>query len=162
MSQREMGRQRFGPYAASWLARQRHYTPGSVRTVNQVLKSQVLPVLESRRVNTFASTVVDDFIMSMEERSVGLGAQQNAYDPLKKILLDAHRRGGMAEDPFIGVVSPEYIPRKITIPALEEIHALKEGGSEELRVVIDLMHGCGLRNGGAYAANLERLVADDV
>ncbi|WP_406465903.1 hypothetical protein OHB07_34420 [Streptomyces sp. NBC_00111] len=28
--------------------------------------------------------------------------------------------------------------------------------------MIDLMHGCGLRNGEAYAANLERLVADDV
>ncbi|WP_326769504.1 tyrosine-type recombinase/integrase [Streptomyces sp. NBC_01591] len=161
-SQRETGRHRFGPYAASWLTRQRHYTPGSVRTVDQVLKNQVLPVLESRRINTFTSTVIDDFIMSMEERSVGLGAQQNAYDTLKKILLDAYRRGGIAEDPFIGVVSPEYIPRKITIPTLDEIRALKEEGSEELRLVIDLMHGCGLRNGEAYAANLERLVADDV
>ncbi|MET7674521.1 hypothetical protein [Streptomyces seoulensis] len=161
-NQREIGSQRFGAYAATWMTRQRHYTPGSVRTVNQVLKSQVLPVLESRRINTFTTTVVEDFIMSMEERSVGLAAQQNAFDALKKILLDAHRRGGISADPFVGVISPEYIPRKITIPTLDEIHALKANGSDELRVVIDLMHGCGLRNGEAYAANLERLVADDV
>lgn len=57
--------------------------------------------------------------------------------------------------------SPEYTPRKITIPTLNEIRALKEMGNQELRVVIDLMHGCGLRNGAAYAANLERLAADD-
>ncbi|MCX2181303.1 hypothetical protein KV205_12290 [Streptomyces sp. SKN60] len=69
----------------------------------------MLPVLESRRTNTFTSTVVEDFIMSMEERSVGLTSQQNAYDTLKRILLGARRRGGIAEDPFDGVISPEYI-----------------------------------------------------
>lgn len=159
---REIGKQRFGQYALSWLTRQRHYAPGSVRSVNQVLNSQILPVLESRRMNTFTSTVVEDFIMSMEQRSVGLAAQQNAFDTLKKVLLDARRRGGLPEDPFEGVIPPEYIPRKITIPTLDEIHALKAAATDELRVVIDLMSGCGLRNGEAYAANMERMVADDV
>ncbi|MBD0422735.1 tyrosine-type recombinase/integrase [Streptomyces sp. TRM S81-3] len=159
---RQIGKQRFGDYASTWLTRQRHYAPGSVRTVNQVLNSQILPVLASRRINTFTSTVVDDFIMSMEERSVGLAAQQNAFDALRKILLDARRRGGITEDPFEGVVPPEYIPRKITIPTLDEIHALKAVSTDGLRVIIDLMSGCGLRNGEAYAANRERIVADDV
>ncbi|MEV0692198.1 tyrosine-type recombinase/integrase [Streptomyces sp. NPDC050388] len=159
---RDIGKQRFGEYATSWLTRQRHYTPSSVRTVSQVLHSQVLPVLESRRISTFTSTVVEDFIMSMEERSVGPAAQQNAFDTLKKILLDARRRGGITENPFDGVISPEYIPRKITIPTLDEIHAIKSAGSDELRIIIDLMSGCGLRNGEAYAANVERMVADDV
>ncbi|CAL9589466.1 Tyrosine recombinase XerC [Streptomyces sp. enrichment culture] len=159
---REIGKQRFGHYASTWLTRQRHYAPGSVRSVTQVLNGQILPVLESRRMNTFTATVVDDFIMSMEERSVGLAAQQNAFDTLKKILLDARRRGGITSDPFDGVIPPEYIPRKITIPTLDEIHALKAAGTDGLRIVIDLMSGCGLRNGEAYAANLERMVADDV
>ncbi|MFC9546976.1 tyrosine-type recombinase/integrase [Streptomyces sp. NPDC056956] len=159
---REIGKQRFGNYASTWLTRQRHYVPGSVRSVTQVLNGQILPVLESRRMNTFTATVVDDFIMSMEERSVGPAAQQNAFDTLKKILLDARRRGGITEDPFEGVVPPEYIPRKITIPTLDEIHALKAVSSDGLRLVIDLMSGCGLRNGEAYAANPERMVADDV
>ncbi|MFE0794019.1 tyrosine-type recombinase/integrase [Streptomyces mutabilis] len=159
---REIGKQRFGHYASAWLTRQRHYAAGSVRTVKQVLDRQILPVLESRRINTFTATVVDDFIMSMEERSVGLAAQQNAFDTLKKILLDARRRGGIAEDPFEGVIPPEYIPRKITIPTLDEIHALKAAASDGLGLVIDLMSGCGLRNGEAYAANMHRMVADDV
>lgn len=159
---REIGKQRFGNYASTWLTRQRHYVPSSVRSVTQVLNGQILPVLESRRMNTFTATVVDDFIMSMEERSVGPAAQQNAFDTLKKILLDARRRGGITEDPFEGVVPPEYIPRKITIPTLDEIHALKAVSSDGLRLVIDLMSGCGLRNGETYAANPERMVADDV
>lgn len=91
---RDLGKQRFGEYATSWLTRQRHYTPSGVRAVSQVPHSQVLPVLESRRISTFTSTVVEDSIMSLEERSVGPAAQQNAFDTLKKILLDAGRRGG--------------------------------------------------------------------
>ncbi|MFJ8846680.1 hypothetical protein ACIRFF_27720 [Streptomyces cyaneofuscatus] len=159
---REIGNQRFGRYAASWLPRQRHYAPGSIRTVNQLLDSQILPILDSRRVNTFSSTVIEDFILSMEDRRVGLATQQNAFDTLKKILLDALRRGGIDEDPFDGVVPPDYVPNPITIPTIEEIHALKASGSDGLRVIIDLMSGCGHRNGEAYAANVERLVADDV
>lgn len=159
---REIGKQRFGECASMWLTRQRHYAPGSVRAVNQVLSNQILPIMESRRINTFAANVVEDFIMSMEEHAVGLASQQNAFDTLKKILLDARRRGGITEDPFIGVIPPEYIPRKITIPTLDEIHALKSVSSDELRVVIDLMSGCGHRNGEAYAANMDRMVADDV
>ncbi|MBQ0855408.1 site-specific integrase [Streptomyces sp. BH-SS-21] len=159
---REIGQQRLGAYASSWLARQRHYAPGSIRSVKQVLHGQVLPVLESRRVNTFTSTVVEDFIMSMEERSVGLAAQQNAFDTLKKIVLDAHRRGGLPQNPFEGVVPPEYVPRKITIPTLDEVHSIKAVASDELRVIIDLMSGCGLRNGEAFAANTDRMVSDDV
>ncbi|QHC27003.1 tyrosine-type recombinase/integrase [Streptomyces sp. GS7] len=69
---RELGKQRFGEYASAWLARQRHYTAGSTRTVNTLLQGQILPALESRRINTFTSTVVEDFIMSMEEGDVGL------------------------------------------------------------------------------------------
>ncbi|WP_405624922.1 hypothetical protein OG933_01700 [Streptomyces sp. NBC_00016] len=69
---------------------------------------------------------------------------------------------GDADDSFQGVIPPEYIPNRITIPTLEEIHALKEVGSKALVVIIDLMSGCGHRNGEAFAANLEGMVADDV
>ncbi|MFD6348913.1 tyrosine-type recombinase/integrase [Streptomyces roseolus] len=159
---RTLGKQRFGEYSGAWLPRQRHFAPGTVRTVKQLLDRQLLPVLESRRINSFSPTVIDDFIMSMEERKVGLATQQNAFDTLKKILRDAHRRGGISDDPFRGVVPPEYIPTRITIPTLEEIHALKEVASKGLVVIIDLMSGCGHRNGEAFAANLEGMVADDV
>ncbi|MFB8267332.1 tyrosine-type recombinase/integrase [Streptomyces sp. NPDC055955] len=159
---RELGNKHFGEYASLWLGRQRHYAPGTVRTISQLLGSQILPVLESRRINSFAPTVIDDFIMSMDESRVGQATQQNAFDTLKKILLDAHRRGGIIDDPFAGVIPPEYIPRQITIPTPDEIHALKEAGSDGLALFIDLMRGCGLRNGEAFAANINRMVADDV
>ncbi|MBA2947003.1 tyrosine-type recombinase/integrase [Streptomyces sp. PSKA28] len=159
---RRLGKQRFGEHAASWITRQRHYADGSIRTVHQLLQSQILPALGSRRLYTFTPTVIDDFIMSMEERNVGLATQQNAFDTLKKILLDARRKGAIPEDPFDGVIAPGYIPRPVTIPTLDEIHALKDAASDGLRLLIDLMSGCGHRNGEAYAANIERVVADDV
>ncbi|MEE1801404.1 MULTISPECIES: hypothetical protein [unclassified Streptomyces] len=55
------------------------------------MDNQILPALETRRINTFSSTVIEDFIMGMEEREVGLATQQNAFGALKKVLLDAHR-----------------------------------------------------------------------
>ncbi|MBO8184221.1 tyrosine-type recombinase/integrase [Streptomyces spirodelae] len=159
---RELGKQRFGDYASSWLTRQRHYAESSTRTVNGLLDRQVLPVVGSRRMETFISAVVEDFIMAMEEEKVGLATQQNAFDTLKKILLDAKRKGAIPCNPVEGVIPPEYIPRRVTIPTLEEVLALKDAASEALVVLIDLMSGCGHRNGEAYAANVHRLVADDV
>lgn len=100
--------------------------------------------------------------MSMEERKVGLPTQQNTFDTLKKILRDAHRRGGISDDPFQGVVPPEHIPNRVTIPTLEEIHAFKGVGYKALVVIIDLMSGCWHRNGEVFAADLEGMVADDV
>lgn len=159
---REIGSQKFGEYAAKWLPRQRHYAVGSVRTVKGSLNSQILPVLESRRMDSFTSSVVEDFIQAMEEKKVGLGAQQTAFDTLKKILRDAQRKAGFAEDPFEGVVPPMYIPQQVIIPTLDEIHALKGVGDLEVNLIIDLMSGCGMRNGEAFAVNIDRMVADDV
>ncbi|MET8184064.1 tyrosine-type recombinase/integrase [Streptomyces sp. NPDC005336] len=158
---REIGKQRFGEYASDWLGRQRHYAVGSTRTTKQILRTQLLPVVGSRRLNTFTSTIVEDFIKSMEERGVGLATQQNSFETLKKVLLDAKLRGGIVEDPFAGVAPPGYIPDQVIIPTLDEIHALKAVASDGLRLIIDLMSGCGHRNGEAYAANIERMVADD-
>jgi integrase len=124
-------------------------------------KNQILPVLGSRRLDTFTSSVVEDFIMSMKEQGVGLTTQQNAFDTLKKILIDAKRKSALSEDPFEGVVPPEYVPEQVVIPTLEEIHALKAAADDDLRLIIDLMSGCGLRNGEAFAANVERMVAND-
>ncbi|MFD5575396.1 MULTISPECIES: tyrosine-type recombinase/integrase [Streptomyces] len=84
---RELGKQRFGEYCSAWLPRQRHFAPGTIRTVNRLLDNHVLPSLESRRVNTFSPTVADDFIQAMEEPSTGLATQQNAFDTLKKAAL---------------------------------------------------------------------------
>ncbi|MCX5180964.1 hypothetical protein [Streptomyces virginiae] len=75
----------------------------------------------------------------MEERSTGLATQRNAFDTLQKVLLDAHRRGSIADDPFHGVVPPGYVPDQITILTKEEIHALEAVASDGLRVLIDLM-----------------------
>ncbi|MEU0845696.1 tyrosine-type recombinase/integrase [Streptomyces sp. NPDC005962] len=112
--------------------------------------------------DTFNHHVVEDFIRAMEEAEVGPGAQQNAFSTLKKVLRDAKRRAGFADDPFEGVIPPKYAPQQVVIPTLDEIRALKEVGDAEVTLVIDLMSGCGMRNGEAFAVNIHRMVADDV
>ncbi|MCX5320055.1 hypothetical protein [Streptomyces sp. NBC_00120] len=50
------------------------------------------------------------------------------------------------------------VDRRLHRPVRTQLAA----SSDELRVIIDLVSGCGHRNGEAYAANMHRMVADDV
>ncbi|MET9461913.1 hypothetical protein ABZY05_43950 [Streptomyces canus] len=87
------GAMRFGEYAAEWKAGQRDLGPASVRHLDSLLSTHLLPLLGSRRMETFDHKVVEGFIQTMERNAVGLAAQSNAFDKLKAILLDAHRLG---------------------------------------------------------------------
>ncbi|MGC0314901.1 tyrosine-type recombinase/integrase [Kitasatospora acidiphila] len=48
------------------------------------------------------------------------------------------------------------------IPSLTQLNEIRTAGDDGFRLVADLMSGCGLRNGEAFAVNLNNLVADDV
>ncbi|WP_258053981.1 hypothetical protein [Streptomyces sp. INR7] len=93
---------------------------------------------------------------------VGLAAQSNAYDRLKSILLDAHRLGLCDDNPLLGVKPPQYDPKRAVIPSPAQLQAL--GGAEDdvFRLVVELMSGCGKRNGEAAAVNVNNIVDDDV
>lgn len=112
--------------------------------------------------SSFDHKVVDGFIRTMERNGVGLAAQSNAYDKLKAILLDAHRPGLFDDNPLRGVKPPPYDPKRAVIPSPEQLQAVRVAGDDTLTLLVDLMSGCGLRNGEAAAVNLRNLVADDV
>ncbi|MFF5013163.1 hypothetical protein [Streptomyces sp. NPDC001165] len=72
----------------------------------------------------------------MERNGVGLATQSNAFDELRSVLLDAHRLGTLPDNPV--------------------------AGDDAFMLIVDLMSGCGLRNGEAAAVNLSNIVADNV
>lgn len=153
----------FGEYTEQWLrSRRRGWAIGTEDTYKSTLNAQILPRLKSRKVGTFAPSVIEDFILSMEEDEVKLGAQNKAFETLKKMLAAAIKRGAIKADPFEDVTPPEYIRKNILVPTMDEILAMKKVASDDVRLIIDLMSGCGLRNGEAYAANPRWIVADDV
>ncbi|MEU2629554.1 hypothetical protein ABZ641_21310, partial [Kitasatospora sp. NPDC007106] len=43
-----------------------------------------------------------------------------------------------------------------------QLRTLRTAGDGAFRLVVDLMSGCGLRHGEAYAVNIDNVVADDV
>ncbi|MCY0935993.1 tyrosine-type recombinase/integrase [Streptomyces sp. H34-S4] len=112
--------------------------------------------------NSFDHKVVEDFIRNMESAGIGAAAQSNAFNKVKSILLDAHRLGIFEDNPLDGVKAPQYTPSRRVIPDPAQIAALRSSGDDTFRLLIDLMSGCGLRNGEAAAVNLSNLVADDV
>ncbi|MFD7904372.1 tyrosine-type recombinase/integrase [Kitasatospora sp. NPDC059747] len=156
------GSMRFGDYVAEWRRSQRHLTPGSVRHLDSLLDNHLYPAFHSRRMATFDHKVVDAFIQTMERNGVGLGTQSNAFDKLKTILLDAHRLGLYDENPLDGVKPPQYDAKRVVIPSLEQLQEIRTAGDDTFLLIADLMSGCGLRNGEAYAVNINNIVADDI
>ncbi|MEU9357684.1 tyrosine-type recombinase/integrase [Streptomyces sp. NPDC048301] len=156
------GSMRFQEYAAEWIAGQRHLAPASMRHLESLMEHHILPALGSRRMNSFDHKVVDGFIRTMEQAGAGMATQANAFDKLRAILLDAHQLGLYAESPLTGVKPPQYDPSRAVIPTLRQLHSLREAGDDAFKLIVDLMSGCGLRNGEAAAVNLNNIVADDV
>ncbi|MFJ3794439.1 tyrosine-type recombinase/integrase [Kitasatospora sp. NPDC090091] len=156
------GPMQFEPYVEDWKAGQRHLGAASLRHLDSLLEHHLYPAFRSRRMGTFDHKVVEAFIQTMERNGVGLATQSNAFDKLKAILLDAHRLGLYDENPFDGVKPPQYDPKRAVIPSPAELQAIRTAGDDTFLLVVDLMSGCGLRNGEAFAVNLANVVADDV
>ncbi|ROR46377.1 tyrosine-type recombinase/integrase [Kitasatospora cineracea] len=127
-----------------------------------MLENHLLPAFAGRRTGTFDYKVVDAFITTMDRNGVGLATQSNVFDKLRAILVDAHRLGLYDESPAGGVVPPQYDPKRAVIPSPEQLTGLRTAGDDVFQVVVDLMSGCGLRNGEALAVNVNNIVADDV
>ncbi|MFJ9707317.1 tyrosine-type recombinase/integrase [Streptomyces sp. NPDC101234] len=159
---RKYGTMRFADYAEEWRAGQRHLAVQSVRHLDSLLEHHIYPALGSRRMNSFDHKVVDAFIRTMERNGTGLATQSNAFDKLRAILLDAHRLGIFPDNPVAGVKAPQYDPARAVIPSPEQLRAIRTAGDDAFTVIVDLMSGCGLRNGEAAAVNLSNIVADDV
>ncbi|TQF07090.1 tyrosine-type recombinase/integrase [Kitasatospora acidiphila] len=156
------GSMQFAEYVADWKKGQRHLNPSSLAHLDSLLTNHLLPEFASRRMGTFDHKVVEAFIQTMERSGTGLATQANAFEKLKAVLLDAHRLGLYEDSPLQGVKPPQYDPKRAAIPSVDQVKQLRTAGSDAFRVVADLMSGCGLRNGEAYAVNVKNIVADDI
>ncbi|GAA2489433.1 hypothetical protein GCM10023100_06860 [Actinocorallia cavernae] len=156
------GTMRFDEYVEEWKAGQRHLAVSSVRHLDSLLEHHLYPALASRRMNSSDHKVVDGFIRIMERNGVGLATQSNAFDELRSVLLDAHRLGIFPDNPVADVKPPQYDPARAVIPSPEQLRAIRTAGDDAFMLIVDLMSGCGLRNGEAAAVNLNNIVADNV
>lgn len=94
---------------------------------------------------------------------IGSAAQVNAYKVLRLVIHSARRRGALTLDPFMDATPPDHQPKEIVIPTLEELDLIRhQAHDEDLRLVVEMMSGCGPRNGEAHATNINGLVSKDV
>ncbi|GAA1068888.1 site-specific integrase [Kitasatospora nipponensis] len=156
------GVMQFSAYVAEWLKGQRDLSPTSLRNLDSLLRNHLLPVFGSRRMGTFDHKVVEAFIQSMERNGIGTATQTNVFMSLKAILLDANRLGLYEDSPLDGVKAPQYDPKRAVIPSVAQLQGIRTAGDDAFRLVTDLMSGCGLRNGEAYAVNVNNIVAENV
>ncbi|MEU6357347.1 tyrosine-type recombinase/integrase [Streptomyces sp. NPDC047072] len=160
----EIADMRFEDYAARYISnRKRGLESNTIEHYELGLKAHINPHVGSRRVGTFTPGVIEDWLNGMELNKVGLASQKNAFLVLKLVIDAARHRGAIALDPFLDIARPNYVPNEVIIPTFEELNAIRDAADgDDLRLVIELMSGCGHRNGEAYAANIKSIVADDV
>ncbi|MFE1197212.1 tyrosine-type recombinase/integrase [Streptomyces olivaceoviridis] len=159
----ELGQKQFKAYAENYVTKRRDWSESRRAGARSSLNKHIYPELQSRRIETFTSSVVERFIETMERNGVGLAAQDQAFVVLKTILLSAHRRGAISRHPLTGVVPPQYSAERAVVPDHDTIQLIKKQSPDpRFRLVADLMSGMGLRNGEALAVNVKNMVADDV
>ncbi|CAM5671234.1 hypothetical protein STENM327S_03007 [Streptomyces tendae] len=81
---------------------------------------------------------------------------------MSAILLDANRLGLFDDNPVAGVKPPQYDPKRVVIPSPAQLRQIRTAGDDSFLLVADLMSGCGMRNGEAFAVNVNNIVANDV
>lgn len=155
------GQMNLSEYVELWREGQRHLAASSARHLDSLLAHHIIPVLGSRRMNSFDHKVVDDFIRTMETMGTGAATQSNAFDKLSTILLDAQRVGIYDFNPLDGVRSPQYTPMRASIPTPAQLREIREIGDEKFHLLCDLMSGCGMRNAEAVAVNVNNIVSDN-
>ncbi|MFF5964753.1 hypothetical protein ACFY64_13625 [Streptomyces collinus] len=79
------------------------------------------------------------------------------FPTLKAILLDANRLGLFDDNPVAGVKPPQYDPKRVVIPSPEQLRQIRTAGDDSFLLVADLMSGCGMRNGEAFAVNVNNI-----
>ncbi|MFZ3572326.1 tyrosine-type recombinase/integrase [Streptomyces sp. BH097] len=151
-------------FASNWMShRARGLKDSSIESYERALSVHIVPRLGSRKMATFTATTVDDFVSDMMLDGVGSAAQMTAYKVLRLVINSARHRGAVALDPFLDATPPDYQRKDILIPTLEELNLIRQHAyDDDLRLVVEMMSGSGLRNGEAHATNIHGLVADDV
>ncbi|MEU4203962.1 site-specific integrase [Streptomyces sp. NPDC026294] len=159
---RELGEMRFAAFATEWWERQRHLSEGSHRVVKPSLHNWLIPRLGSRRMNTFTPRVAESFLLGLERERASASVQSRSFQTLRAVLRAAEQQGATAPGVMKGVMPPRYTPDRVTIPSFEELSRVREHGDAEVKLLVDIMSGCGLRTAEACAVNINNIVADDV
>ncbi len=146
----------FAVYAEKWLAAE----PGSVSTVRvytSVMKLHLLPVLGDR---TLAEVANDRAGVKALLASLSPSAAKSAYTALLALLREAQEEGSVDKHQLARIKLT--VPHKtvqgngeFTFPTFAELTALTDELPEDLRPIVALMRGCGLRAGEALAVRAE-------
>ncbi|MBT2879505.1 tyrosine-type recombinase/integrase [Streptomyces albidoflavus] len=160
---RHYGQMRFEDLVGDYLGRQRRLSYATAYEYEHLARNHLIPELGSRRVETFSPMVVENYLTTMDRLGTPSPTQFKVYVLLKTLLLDAHRKGAINEHPLQDVDAPRYEASRAVVPTPEQIAGIKAAANHDrFSMFVDMMAGCGLRNGEALALNVNNIVADDV
>lgn len=146
-----------GGYAERWLhARTGIHHPASTAKHNAyAVRNHITPTLGGRRLRALTTTDVLDWLRG---QSGAPSSVVGRLDLLKAILKAAVRDGLIPRSPADGIRPTVVLgtgPRPpVWVPTAEQVHALAEAMPDQLRAVVWLGAGCGLRVAEALAVEV--------
>lgn len=149
----------FAEYAGKWLASD----PGSVSTVriySSVMRLHLLPVLGER---TLADVAADREGIKSLLASMSPSTAQSAYSALRALLreaieagtIDSHKLARIRPSAAHKAANQVKANGAFVFPTHAELTKLTNELPEDLRPIVALMRGCGLRAGEALAVKVE-------
>jgi hypothetical protein len=147
------GRERFGAYAERWRAAQVHRATTAAQ-VETHLRRHVYPTFGDRALGAIRPSEVQAWVRGLEQHlapsTIGV-----VYSFLAAIFRAAVRDRLIAAAPCVDVRLPKPPPRRIEPLATERVEALIAAIPHRYRALVVLAAGTGLRQGEAFAVELE-------
>lgn len=153
-----------GPLGETWLSRQTHLKPSSLRPVESAWRNHVLPVWGGMAVSDIRKTDVQQWVSGLTKgdqsavpprKPKGATLVIRAYGVLAAILDDAVSDRRTLSNPARGVTLPRKIKKPHVYLSHEQVHALAAASKYPTLVLV--LAYCGLRWGEATGLRVKHL-----
>lgn len=163
--QPKAGKVKFRTFAEDWL-NDRIQRDATEQLYRGHLERHVYPVIGSKNLDSITSKTITRLVKRLHEGVEGERAPLApatvgvVYKVLASVFRDAVRARKIAETPCVDIKLPEVSKARIRPLTTEQVELLAERVPEQLRALVILAAGAGLRQGELLGLTRDRLVLD--
>jgi integrase len=150
------GRMTLREYAEQWRAAQVH-RPSTQAHHETTLRRHVYPILGDKRLSAILPSDVQAWVQRLTGNGLAPRTVVLAHSLLSSILRAAVRDRRIVANPCEGIKVPKAEKKRITVLTTGQVKALTEAMPAELRALITLAAGTGMRQGECLGLTADRI-----
>lgn len=149
------GRVTFRQYGERWRGAQTH-RPSTASLYERLLRLHAYPTLGDRQLSSVRRSDVQGWVAGLAQQ-VAPSTVQGTYSRVRTIFAAAVDDRLIAESPCRNITLPEIVERKIVPLTTAQVKTLAEASPEDLRALVPLGAGTGLRSGEILGLAVESI-----